>query len=75
MRQQAQGEESRPHRQRAGRRCRGKLAPEEKSNEITAVPELLERLEVAGDTITIDARRGVSGRQRRRSGRKVRITC
>ena len=33
----------------------GQLATEEKSNEITAIPELLDSLEVAGDTITIDA--------------------
>jgi predicted transposase YbfD/YdcC len=33
----------------------GQVATEEKSNEITAIPELLEKLEVAGDTITIDA--------------------
>ncbi|MDR2632307.1 MAG: ISAs1 family transposase, partial [Treponema sp.] len=33
----------------------GHEATEEKRNEITAIPELLDRLEVAGDTITIDA--------------------
>ena len=33
----------------------GQLATEEKSNEITAIPQLLDSLEVAGDTITIDA--------------------
>jgi predicted transposase YbfD/YdcC len=33
----------------------GQVATAEKSNEITAIPELLETLEVAGDTITIDA--------------------
>jgi predicted transposase YbfD/YdcC len=33
----------------------GQLATEEKSNEITAIPALLDSLEVAGDTITIDA--------------------
>jgi hypothetical protein len=33
----------------------GQLATEEKSNEITAIADLLDRLEVAGDTITIDA--------------------
>jgi predicted transposase YbfD/YdcC len=33
----------------------GQVATEEKSNEITAIPGLLDRLEVAGDTITIDA--------------------
>jgi predicted transposase YbfD/YdcC len=33
----------------------GQVATEEKSNEITAIPELLDMLEVAGDTITIDA--------------------
>ncbi|MDR2632029.1 MAG: ISAs1 family transposase, partial [Treponema sp.] len=33
----------------------GQVATEEKSNEITAIPELLDRLEVTGDTITIDA--------------------
>jgi predicted transposase YbfD/YdcC len=33
----------------------GQLATDERSNEITAIPELLDSLEVAGDTITIDA--------------------
>jgi len=33
----------------------GQLAADEKSNEITAIPELLDSLEIAGDTITIDA--------------------
>lgn len=33
----------------------GQLATEEKSNEITAVPELLETLDVEGSTVTIDA--------------------
>jgi hypothetical protein len=33
----------------------GQLATEEKSNEITAIPELLDGMEIAGDTITIDA--------------------
>jgi predicted transposase YbfD/YdcC len=33
----------------------GQLETEEKSNEITAIPELLDSMEVAGDTITIDA--------------------
>ena len=33
----------------------GQVATEEKSNEITAIPALLDTLEVAGDTITIDA--------------------
>jgi predicted transposase YbfD/YdcC len=33
----------------------GQLATDEKSNEITAIPDLLDTLEVAGDTITIDA--------------------
>jgi hypothetical protein len=33
----------------------GQVAASEKSNEITAIPELLDTLEVAGDTITIDA--------------------
>jgi predicted transposase YbfD/YdcC len=30
------------------------VTTEKKSNEITAIPELLDRLEVAGDTIMID---------------------
>jgi predicted transposase YbfD/YdcC len=33
----------------------GQLATDEKSNEITAIPELLDGMEVGGDTITIDA--------------------
>jgi predicted transposase YbfD/YdcC len=33
----------------------GQASTEEKSNEITAIPELLDTLEVAGDTIMIDA--------------------
>jgi hypothetical protein len=33
----------------------GQLATEEQSNEITAIPRLLDMLEVTGDTITIDA--------------------
>ena len=33
----------------------GELATEEKSNEITAIPELLELIDVEGDIITIDA--------------------
>ena len=33
----------------------GQLATDEKSNEITTIPELLDSMEVAGDTITIDA--------------------
>lgn len=33
----------------------GQLATEEKSNEITAIPELLDQIEVEGATVTIDA--------------------
>jgi hypothetical protein len=33
----------------------GQVKTGEKSNEITAIPELLDRLEVKGDTISIDA--------------------
>jgi predicted transposase YbfD/YdcC len=33
----------------------GQLATEEKSNEITAIPELLDQIDVAGSVITIDA--------------------
>jgi predicted transposase YbfD/YdcC len=33
----------------------GQVKTGEKSNEITAIPELLETLKVSGDTITIDA--------------------
>ncbi|MCC8079485.1 MAG: ISAs1 family transposase, partial [Oscillospiraceae bacterium] len=33
----------------------GQLATKEKSNEITAIPELLDMLDVAGSTVTIDA--------------------
>jgi predicted transposase YbfD/YdcC len=33
----------------------GQLKTEEKSNEITAIPELLDALEIEGDTVTIDA--------------------
>ncbi len=32
----------------------GQLATEDKSNEITAIPELINRLEIAGSLITID---------------------
>ena len=34
----------------------GQLACEEKSNEITAIPKLLEQLELKGCIVTIDAR-------------------
>ena len=33
----------------------GQLATEEKSNEITAIPELIDNIDVAGATVTIDA--------------------
>jgi predicted transposase YbfD/YdcC len=33
----------------------GQLAVEQKSNEITAIPQLLELLDIEGDTVTIDA--------------------
>jgi predicted transposase YbfD/YdcC len=33
----------------------GQIAVAEKSNEITAIPQLLELLDIAGDTVTIDA--------------------
>jgi hypothetical protein len=33
----------------------GQMATEEKSNKITAIPELLDLIDVEGDTITIDA--------------------
>jgi predicted transposase YbfD/YdcC len=33
----------------------GQLAVDEKSNEITAIPQLLELLDIEGDTVTIDA--------------------
>lgn len=33
----------------------GQISTDEKSNEITAIPQLLDLLDVAGDTITIDA--------------------
>lgn len=33
----------------------GQLATEEKSNEITAIPELLDQIEIAGSVVTIDA--------------------
>jgi predicted transposase YbfD/YdcC len=33
----------------------GQVATEEKSNEITAVPKLLDLIDVSGDTITVDA--------------------
>jgi predicted transposase YbfD/YdcC len=33
----------------------GQIATEEKSNEITAIPELLDQIDIAGATITIDA--------------------
>jgi predicted transposase YbfD/YdcC len=33
----------------------GEVATEEKSNEITAIPELLDMLDIKGDTVTIDA--------------------
>jgi predicted transposase YbfD/YdcC len=39
----------------AGHVVLGQVATGEKSNEITAIPELLDQLEVAGDTVTIDA--------------------
>lgn len=33
----------------------GQKAVEEKSNEITAIPELLEKIQIKGQVITIDA--------------------
>ena len=33
----------------------GQVATEEKSNEITAIPELLDQIDIAGATVTIDA--------------------
>ena len=33
----------------------GELMTEEKHNEITAIPELLDRIDVSGDIVTIDA--------------------
>jgi hypothetical protein len=33
----------------------GQVTTDEKSNEITAIPQLLDLIDVAGDTITIDA--------------------
>jgi predicted transposase YbfD/YdcC len=33
----------------------GQLATEEKSNEITAIPQLLDTIDITGDTVTIDA--------------------
>jgi predicted transposase YbfD/YdcC len=33
----------------------GQVATEEKSNEITAIPELLDRIDVKGALVTIDA--------------------
>lgn len=35
--------------------CLGQKAVEEKSNEITAIPEVLEQIEIAGQVVTIDA--------------------
>ena len=35
--------------------CLGQVKPEAKSNEITAIPELIKRLELEGHTVTIDA--------------------
>ena len=35
----------------------GQVAAEEKSNEITAIPELIDRIDVKGAVVTIDARR------------------
>lgn len=35
--------------------CLGQVATEEKSNEITAIPELLEQIEIQGAIVTIDA--------------------
>ena len=35
--------------------CRGQIAVEEKSNEITAIPELLNKINVKGQIVTIDA--------------------
>ena len=33
----------------------GQLATEKKSNEITAIPQLLDTIDIQGDTVTIDA--------------------
>ncbi|MEM6816431.1 MAG: ISAs1 family transposase, partial [Bacteroidota bacterium] len=43
------------------RLCLGQLATEEKSNEITAIPKLLDTLTLEGATITIDAMGGQKG--------------
>ena len=47
-----------PHRQRLGQRGRdrtGQVATEEKSNEITAIPQLLEQIDLTDALVTIDA--------------------
>ena len=35
--------------------CLGQKKVEEKSNEITAIPQLLDKLDIAGDVVTADA--------------------
>ncbi len=51
----------------------GQVACEEKSNEITAIPELLRLLNLKGCTVTIDAM-GCRRRSPRKSVSKKRIT-
>jgi predicted transposase YbfD/YdcC len=51
----------------ANRLCFGQLATDAKSNEITAIPRLLELLDLAGATVTIDA----MGRQKAIAGQIV----
>jgi predicted transposase YbfD/YdcC len=53
----------------------GQEAVDSKSNEITAIPALLERLELAGALVTIDAIGAPSGRWPRPSRRAAATTC
>ena len=52
----------------------GQVKTEEKSNEITAVPELLDKLELSGCIVTLDAM-DANERLRSRSRKAEGITC
>lgn len=59
MRSSKRGEEKAAHIVSAWSKedgfCLGQKAVEEKSNEITAIPELLDKIQIKGQIVTIDA--------------------
>ena len=51
------------------------MKTEEKSNEITAIPELLDLLDLKGMIVTIDRRNGLSEKNRGENSRKGSRVC